>query len=248
MNDYKIGQKIWFTHKGKQHEATIIRVNQKTVSFTTKSGMSGRIGYGLIESKQGNPVNETPFENFVRNPLKDNIDLFEVLTQVSEKYHKIFETNFSKNEMHLLDNISVRWNRQYTYAKLGHYNYIKNEIMISQSIKFSPKYVIEHILFHELLHIRYHNHGSMFRSLEQQCDRYHDAKDYEHKLCLEIRHHGVNRLKRLPITPFKTKTKKPIKKETPKEEPTTFTTPTGLVLDLTDKWDRKFYEMNYTKK
>ena len=121
----------------------------------------------------------------------------------------------SKGEVYDLDEIFDQLNRSYfwprlpkpvltwsarkTYRILGHHDAQHDHIAISRSLdsRDVPRFVVEYVVFHEMLHIahptrhingRRHNHTPAFRADEEKFTHYHRAETWIER--------NVTRLKR----------------------------------------------------
>lgn len=90
----------------------------------------------------------------------------------------------------------LSWSARKTYRMLGHHDPTHDTIVISRSLdsKDAPKYVIEYVMFHEMLHVhhptvhhngRRYNHTPAFRRDEQKFDFYLAAEMWIEK---NVRH------------------------------------------------------------
>ena len=81
----------------------------------------------------------------------------------------------------------LTWSARKTYRILGHHDATHQTIVVSRSLdsKDVPKYVVEYIVFHEMLHIhhptvhhngRSYNHTPAFRRDEEQFEHFHAAE------------------------------------------------------------------------
>jgi len=81
------------------------------------------------------------------------------------------------------------WNRRPTTRKMGHYDVIQDTVMISMSLDNPdvPAYVVEFVVYHELLHKtmgtkvvngRRHSHTSAFRKAERAFKQYSEAQTF----------------------------------------------------------------------
>lgn len=81
---------------------------------------------------------------------------------------------------------ALSWSTRRTKRILGHHDAIHNAIVISRSLDMAsvPSYVVEYVLYHEMLHIKHKPqitngrrmfHTSAFRSEEKQFAQYKDA-------------------------------------------------------------------------
>lgn len=83
----------------------------------------------------------------------------------------------------------LSWSAQKTFRILGHHDSAHETIIVSRSLdsKRVPKYVVEFVLFHEMLHIyhptihrdgRRYNHTPAFRRDERQFAYYEEAENW----------------------------------------------------------------------
>ncbi|MFX0103224.1 MAG: hypothetical protein ACFFCS_26905 [Candidatus Hodarchaeota archaeon] len=178
---WNVGQEAFVFIKGKIVKGTITKVNPKTVRMKIK-------GRAYIVSK---PLLREQISDFqidlARSNLHTSADLKRLLEETKEEYRQVFERLFSKEEMDKFNSVTISWNKQVTIRKGGHYKRADNSIMVSISFKNTPAYVIKHIMYHELLHIHFKKHGSVFRMHEKQFKLLDQAKKYMSDLFLKIR-------------------------------------------------------------
>jgi hypothetical protein len=83
----------------------------------------------------------------------------------------------------------LTWSSRKTYRILGHHDSTHNTIVVSKSLDAAdvPRFVVEYIVFHEMLHIhhptvhhngRRYNHTPAFRRDERRFPHYRDAEDW----------------------------------------------------------------------
>ncbi len=83
----------------------------------------------------------------------------------------------------------LTWSAKKTYRILGHHDATHDTIVVSRSLDSTrvPRYVVEYIVFHEMLHIhhptvhhqgRRYNHTAVFRRDEQKFRYYREAEDW----------------------------------------------------------------------
>lgn len=81
----------------------------------------------------------------------------------------------------------LTWSTRKTYRILGHHDSTHQTIVVSRSLDSLdvPKYVVEYIVFHEMLHIKHptvhhngrrYNHTPAFRADEEQFEHFHTAE------------------------------------------------------------------------
>jgi hypothetical protein len=89
----------------------------------------------------------------------------------------------------LLKKPTLSWSARKTYRILGHHDSTHNAIIVSRSLDSAdvPRYVVEFVLFHEMLHShhptlhrngRRYNHTAAFRRDEQKFSHYHAAEGW----------------------------------------------------------------------
>lgn len=89
------------------------------------------------------------------------------------------------------------WNQTITHQKFGHYQPATDTIMISISLDHPdvPEYVLDFVMYHELLHKqlgiqsingRHYAHTPQFRALERSHSKYQQAQDF-------LNNYGANR-------------------------------------------------------
>jgi predicted metal-dependent hydrolase len=83
----------------------------------------------------------------------------------------------------------LTWSAKKTYRILGHHDATHDTIVVSRSLDSAdtPRYVVEYIVFHEMLHIhhptvhhngRRYNHTAAFRRDERRFPYYQQAEDW----------------------------------------------------------------------
>jgi len=101
----------------------------------------------------------------------------------------------------LMPRPTLAWNRTLTARKFGHYQPGRDTVMISVTLDAPdvPDYVVDFVMYHELLHKK---HGSMnvngrrlahspaFRAEERRFAEYHEAERMIHELALRQRGEG----------------------------------------------------------
>lgn len=121
-------------------------------------------------------------EVMAENPQGKFYNLDELFNKVNHEY---FFSSLAKPRL--------AWSRINTYRKLGHYESARDRVVISQILDDAkvPEYVIEFVLYHELLH-KYHGtkwvqgkrmvHTKEFRISESQFKFYNEASRWLKKL------------------------------------------------------------------
>ena len=83
----------------------------------------------------------------------------------------------------------LTWSTRKTYRILAHHDATHETIVVSRSLDSSdvPRFIVEYIVFHEMLHIhhptvhhngRRYNHTAAFRRDERRFPRYHEAEEW----------------------------------------------------------------------
>ncbi|MBX3288082.1 MAG: M48 family metallopeptidase [Acidobacteria bacterium] len=104
---------------------------------------------------------------------------------LNEVFDTLNATYFGGN----LQKPTLTWSARRTYRILGHHDSTHDTIVISRSLDShdTPRYVVEYVVFHEMLHIhhptvhhngRRYNHTPAFRRDERRFSRYMDAEEW----------------------------------------------------------------------
>ncbi len=115
-------------------------------------------------------------------PEGRHYDLDEVFTRVNAEY---FDGALPRPRL--------TWNKSITHRKMGHYHFPTDTVLISITLDSPdvPAYVVEFVMYHELLHKqmgfnvvngRRYAHTSEFREAERRFARYEEAKAFEQRL------------------------------------------------------------------
>lgn len=115
-------------------------------------------------------------------------DLAEMFDRLNEKY---FNGSLRRP--------SLTWSPRRTYRMLGHHDSTHDTIVISRSLDSAetPRFVVEYVMFHEMLHVhhptvhhngRRYNHTAQFRRDERKFSHYDAAENWIER--------NVRRLKR----------------------------------------------------
>ncbi len=118
-------------------------------------------------------------------------DLDESFERVNKKY---FDSRLSKP--------NIVWNRTLTMRKFGHYQPARDTLMLSISLDDSrvPSFVIDFVMYHELLHKKHgassvngrrQAHSPTFRAEERLFLHFSEATRHLHQLALKQRGFGV---------------------------------------------------------
>ena len=92
----------------------------------------------------------------------------------------------------------LSWSARPTRRVLGHHDHIHGAIIISRTLDNSriPRFVVEYVLYHEMLHVKHPPrrdsgrtlyHGRQFRDDERRFERFDDALKFLDKMALPAR-------------------------------------------------------------
>ena len=121
------------------------------------------------------------------SPAGDVYDLVESFDQLNERYFS------SQIERPLLS-----WSPRKTRRVLGHHDHVHRTIIISRTLDSSriPRFVLEYVLYHEMLHIKHPRrvlsgrtvyHGRSFREDERRFERFEEALKWLEKIASPAR-------------------------------------------------------------
>jgi len=125
------------------------------------------------------PLDKT---NGIHEPIGNYFDLDQIFSSINNI--------FFSNE---IPKPSLRWSKRRAYRIFGRYDRSKNEIVISSLLdeKKTPKFVVEYIMYHEMLHIKFgftykrgrrKIHTGQFKKEEEKFPLYKEAIDYLKKI------------------------------------------------------------------
>jgi len=125
-----------------------------------------------------------------------------ITTHVGETYDldKIFTDLNRRYFRGRLEKPTLTWSSRHTYRILGHHDSTHKTVVVSRSLdtRDVPKYVVEHVVFHEMLHVhhptqhingRRYNHTPEFRRDEEKFEYFQEAERWIER--------NVRKLKRL---------------------------------------------------
>ncbi|NYT03335.1 MAG: SprT family zinc-dependent metalloprotease [Candidatus Methanofastidiosa archaeon] len=128
-------------------------------------------------------INES-FDNIngIHDPVGRYFDLDEIFSTINN--------NFFSNE---ISKPSLRWSKKRAYRIFGRYDRSKNEIVVSSLLddKRTPKFVVEYIMYHEMLHVKFgfiykrgrrKIHTGQFKKEEEKFPFYKESIDYLKKI------------------------------------------------------------------
>ncbi|PYT06615.1 MAG: hypothetical protein DMF60_08995 [Acidobacteria bacterium] len=114
-------------------------------------------------------------------------DLAELFTQLNARY---FDGQ--------LESPMLSWSRRRTRRILGHHDHVHRTIIISSTLDDAaiPRFVVEYVLYHEMLHVKHPArlssgrtiyHGPSFRKDERLFERFNDALKWLEKIAVPTR-------------------------------------------------------------
>jgi predicted metal-dependent hydrolase len=115
-------------------------------------------------------------------PIGKYFDLAEVFDSINRKY---FHGNIAKPEL--------TWSARRSVRRLGHFDSDLNTLVVSQKLdnKNTPEYIIDYIVYHELLHDKYPGrylggrwvvHTREFKQAEKKFNQYDEAINWIKKM------------------------------------------------------------------
>ncbi len=92
----------------------------------------------------------------------------------------------------------LTWSQTQTFRIFGHHDANHDTIVISQTLDDAkiPQFVVEFVLYHELLHIKHptkiingrrYNHTAIFRADERKFPRFEEAEDWLNRISAKVR-------------------------------------------------------------
>jgi predicted metal-dependent hydrolase len=145
-------------------------------------------------------IRETAAENrkakgrkIIASPQGDAYDLEEIFDRLNQRY---FKTSLPKPVL--------GWSARKTYRILGHHDSAHETIVISRSLDDAkvPKYVVEFVVFHEMLHIfhptehrngRRYNHTPQFRRDERKFAYFEKAESWIERSAKQLKRNAEKR-------------------------------------------------------
>jgi predicted metal-dependent hydrolase len=94
-------------------------------------------------------------------------DLDMILSKMLLKFRDILTKIIPLTNMIQLLCVHIIWTQNDNYQLMGRYSPRKNQITINKALKNSPLYVIEFVLWHEILHLKFLNHDQTFKTKEK---------------------------------------------------------------------------------
>ena len=130
-------------------------------------------------------IQQQAFENkktrgkkIITSPIGDFFNLEGIFTKLNLVY---FQDQIPKP--------ILSWSKRRTYRRLGHYDSAHNTIVISKSLddQYVPKFVVEYVVYHEMLHIKHpvrhqngrrYIHTPQFKEDERKFPYFDEAEDW----------------------------------------------------------------------
>ena len=115
-----------------------------------------------------------------------------VITSAKGEVHDLEEIFSRLNSVYFQNSIpkpTLTWSARNTFRILGHHDSTHETIVVSKSLddKRIPQFVVEFVVFHEMLHIfhpteqrdgRHYNHTPQFRRDEKKFKYFHEAENW----------------------------------------------------------------------
>ena len=133
--------------------------------------------------------------------------IVETVSEDGKGSHYNLETLFDKINSEYFSNALTKprliWSQMQTYRKFGHYEPARDRIVISLTLDepIIPQYVVEFVIYHEMLHKYYGEkwvngrrmvHTTEFRASEAQFKYYNEAEAWLSKLARRVCHSNNN--------------------------------------------------------
>ena len=114
-------------------------------------------------------------------------DLEEIFRELNQRY---FENEVPETRL--------TWSKRRTYRRLGHYDSAHELITISKSLDGSevPRFVVEYIVYHEMLHVvfptehrngRRYSHTPEFKRAEERFPKFEEAEEWIERFAARLR-------------------------------------------------------------
>jgi hypothetical protein len=117
-----------------------------------------------------------------------------VVHNLEESFSRVNEQYFDGD----MEPPRVSWGRQVTSRKFGHYDFVGDSIVMSRTLDQTtvPEFVVDYVLYHELLHKKHglswrngrsYAHTGDFAKEERQFDKFREAEAILNRLARETR-------------------------------------------------------------
>ncbi|MGH9820503.1 MAG: SprT-like domain-containing protein, partial [Pyrinomonadaceae bacterium] len=144
----------------------------------------------------------------VSSPRGNHYDLEKIFNSLNRQY-------FSGK----LPKPTLTWSSKKTYRILGHHDAAHDTIVVSRSLdtESTPRFVVEYIVFHEMLHVahptkhvngRRYNHTAAFKRDEQKFEFYTEAEKWIERNVRRLEKEAKKKTAVPPPSPKKKKTLK----------------------------------------
>jgi hypothetical protein len=114
--------------------------------------------------------------------ILSELDLLGGIAERTEGLHHNLAQSFERvNHTYfrgILNRPSLAWSRTFTYRKFGHYDQVQDKVVVSMSLdrKDVPEYVVDFIVYHELLHKKLGDRWSNGRRFSHTSEFYRQEK------------------------------------------------------------------------
>lgn len=153
--------KLYRRKPPKQHQQTYREYVAREATLTASEAARRNRGYKITTSPRGKVY-----------------DLEALFADLNARY---FEDNLARP--------LLSWSQRRTSRVLGHHDHIHGTIIISRTLDSPriPRFVIEYVLYHEMLHVKHPPrralgrtiyHGRQFQLDERAFERYHEAVEF----------------------------------------------------------------------
>lgn len=127
------------------------------------------------------------------SPLGERFDLTSLFRKLNSRY---FDNQ--------LDEPELSWSERPTFRRLGHHDAAHAAIIISKSLdrRGVPEYVVEYVLYHEMLHLKHpvvlkggrrYSHTKEFRLDEARFELYDEAENWIEKNAARLKKYALRR-------------------------------------------------------
>lgn len=117
---------------------------------------------------------------------------FKITTSPAGRVYDLENIFSDLNSRYFADRIErpvLSWSQRRTHRVLGHHDHVHGAIIISRTLDDAriPRFVIEYVMYHEMLHIKHPSrtvsgrtiyHSSSFREDEREFERFQEAVDW----------------------------------------------------------------------
>jgi len=186
-------------YKIREKDKTINIVAQESFILAPDQVLMALLGIGLIPSSASNRQILREYASSKQSQIfQESLEYLSIPPgsfsagknyDLAESYLRVNQKYFSGK----LEKPHLVWNNRLTRRKFGHYQEDTNTVMVSISLDHPrvPEYVIDYVMYHELLHFqlganlinnRRYTHTTEFKRKEQEFSRIKEAQKFLNKL------------------------------------------------------------------